>query len=453
MPSLPPLTRAPQRYNNKRGLIGGATGVRRPDRQRREGPFMSALERPRLRSHLALEAESGGGYVIWDQLRLAVPRLRLNNLEMSWLRLFDGQRTLGDIQAEVSRSNGTSPGPEESFHRLLRKLDEALFFEGPRFRSRLREHADNGIRRPACTPSYGDDPVQLRNWLDRFFTAADGPGQLGPRRPDPYFRGALLPHIDYGRGGRTYAWAFKELFERTPATLFVIIGTSHYSLHRFTLTRKHFQTPLGIAPTDSSYIDRLVAHYGEGLFDDELLAHLPEHSIELEVVFLQYLLGRSPFRIVPLLVGPFQDCVSCGREPIEAEDIGRMIAALRAVEREIEEPICYIISGDLAHLGPKFGDSSPVRFPLLEHSRRQDLALLHALGGTATVRRTGPPDAAAYFRVVAAEGDARRICGFPPTYIVLEALHPGRGEVLHYDQYVHPNGYESVSFASAVFYR
>ena len=77
-------------------------------------------------------------------------------------------------------------------------------------------------------------------------------------------------------------------------------------MHRFTLTRKHFQTPLGLAQTDQAYIDRLVAHYGDGLFDDELTAHLPEHSIELEVVFLQYLYPDSPFRIVPLWSVPFR---------------------------------------------------------------------------------------------------------------------------------------------------
>jgi AmmeMemoRadiSam system protein B len=224
-------------------------------------------------------------------------------------------------------------------------------------------------------------------------------------------------------------------------------------LQRFTLTRKDFQTPLGIAATDSTYIDRLVAHYGDGLFDDELLAHLPEHSIELEVVFLQYLFAGTPFRIVPLVVGSFHDCIACGSEPIEANDIGRMISALRAVERERQEPICYIISGDLAHIGPKFGDAAPVNPSLLAHSRRQDFALLHELGGGPLARRTSPPDAAAYFRIISGEGDARRICGLPPTYLVLEALHPGRGEVLHYDQYVHPHGYESVSFASVVFYK
>ncbi|MGH7172592.1 MAG: AmmeMemoRadiSam system protein B, partial [Gemmataceae bacterium] len=63
------------------------------------------------------------------------------------------------------------------------------------------------------------------------------------------------------------------------------------------------------------------------------------------------------------------------------------------------------------------------------------------------------PDPSAYFRVIADERDARRICGLPPTYLVLKTLHPSRGEVLHYDQYVHPDGFESVSFASVVFYK
>ena len=167
------------------------------------------------------------------------------------------------------------------------------------------------------------------------------------------------------------------------------------AVHRFTLTRKHFQTPLGLAQTDQTYIDCLVSHYGEGLFDDELAAHLPEHSIELEVVFLQYLYPDTPFRIVPLVVGSFHDCIETSLEPSEQDDIGRMIAALRAVEREMNEPICYIISGDLAHIGPKFGDPHPVSPTLLTHSRRQDHALLHELGDAranlAESRRRMPP--------------------------------------------------------------
>ena len=250
--------------------------------------------------------------------------------------------------------------------------------------------------------------------------------------------------MDYLRGGHSIAWGFKEVFERTEATLFVIIATSHYSPARFTLTRKHFRTPLGVVDTNQAYIDRLVAHYGAGLFEDEL-AHLPEHSIELEVVFLQYLYeNRRPICIVPLLVGPFHDCVQGNVAPSEQSDIARMIQALRQAEAETKEAICYIVSGDLAHIGPKFGDSEPAEAAFLEQSRQRDQAILRQLA-------VADPDG--YFRLIAAEADCRRICGLPPTYTFLSALRPARGQTLHYDQYVHPRGHESVSFASVAFDR
>jgi len=404
---------------------------------------MPPPEYPELRSHLAAVPDDGDGmhYLIWDQLRLSDAVLKLTALEVQWLRFFDGQRTLRDIQADAIRTVGGRLVPLEVFEQLANSLDRALFLEGPRF----RELIDGPIRPPSCVHHYETSPGALRRLVEQLFTDPDGPGL--PRELDPTeeLRAALVPHIDYGRGGSSFAWAFKEVFERTPASLFVIIGTSHYSRHRFTLTRKHFQTPLGVAPTDQDYIDRLVKHYGPGLFDDELLAHLPEHSIELEVVFLQYYYeGRRPFRIVPLVVGSFQDSVLNGRPPSEMADVARMIQALRAAEAETPEPICYLISGDLAHIGPKFGDPRPVDAQQLAQSRSQDQVLL---------LQAERADPAGYFQVIADEGDERRICGLPPTYIVLEAVRPARGKVLAYDQYVDPRQRESVSFASVAFYR
>jgi AmmeMemoRadiSam system protein B len=383
-----------------------------------------------------------GHLYLVDLLGLSPRPERVSRREFHWLRLFDGQRTVRDIQAEAVRQAGGELLPLELFAGLVQRLEEALFLEGPRFRDIARQE----VREPRCAGlgGYERDPVALRRQLDRLFTARKGPGKPGPPRPDASLRAALVPHIDYPRGGHTYAWGFKEVVERTPASLFVIVGTSHYSGNRFTLTRKHFKTPLGVTPTDRDYVERLVHHYGTGLFDDELMAHLPEHSIELEVVFLQYLYqGVRPIRIVPLVVGSFGDCVANGAAPTVRADIRRMVEALRKAEAETPEPICYLISGDLAHIGPKFGDRSPVREPLLGDSRDRDHRIL---------KQAEAADPAGYFRVIADEADRRRICGLPPTYVVLEALRPRRGKLLHYDQYVEPEGYESVSFASMTFY-
>ena len=97
--------------------------------------------------------------------------------------------------------------------------------------------------------------------------------------------------------------------------MFIIIATSHYSPSRFTLTRKNFTTPLGTVTTDQPYLNRIIHHFGNEaeLFSDPF-AHLPEHSIELEVVILQALLeNHRPFRIVPLLCGSYRDAVESGR--------------------------------------------------------------------------------------------------------------------------------------------
>jgi AmmeMemoRadiSam system protein B len=402
---------------------------------------MPVSERPQVRPYLAAaEDDQDSRYVyIWDRLRISAPE-RLTRQELLWLNLFDGTRTLRDIQAQAMSRLGHLLQPIDALAAFAERMDRALLLDGPDFRGRV----DGPVRPPSCLGAYEADPDALRRQLRRLFTGPRGPGLPRDGRPDGKLRAALLPHIDYARGGATYAWGFKEVAERSDASLFVIVGTSHLSSHRFTLTRKAFWTPLAVTPTDQGFIDRVVRHYGDGLFDDEWQAHLPEWSIELEVVFLQYLYeGRRPIRIVPLVVGSFHDSMALGVRPSDCDDIGRMIEALRRAAAEAGEPVCTIISGDLAHVGPKFGDWGPLNESFLTRSRELDQEIL---------RRAEAADPAGYFAAVAAERDARRICGLSPTYTVLEALGPGHGRVLHYDQYVHPEGEESVSFASMGFY-
>jgi MEMO1 family protein len=384
--------------------------------------------------------DSQHGYVI-DELRQCPEPLRLQPKEFACAKCFDGQRTLREIQAAARSQDRGAHLTLEELVELTRRLDEALLLEGPRWRQRV----ESPDREPACIGCYDGDPGKLSRQVGELFACSDGVGLPRQNRADGGLQAALVPHIDYARGGACYARGFKEVFERTDASLFVIVGTSHYSQQRFTVTRKNFKTPLGSVPTDQEFIDRLVRHFGSGLFDDELQAHLPEHSIELEVVMLQwYYARRRPIRIVPMVVGSFHDAILLGRLPSEIDDIRRMVHAFRRAVAETCEPICILISGDLAHIGPKFQPSrSLLNAADLAHSREQDLALLKLLEAA---------DARGLSRVLAQEKDARSICGYPPAFTVLEAIRPGTGKVLLYDRYVHPAGRESVSFASVGFY-
>jgi AmmeMemoRadiSam system protein B len=399
-------------------------------------------ERPQLRPYLkqATLAHDPDHLYVVDRLGLAEP-VALTPAEFAWLEFLDGHHSLLDIQIHATRQLGGAIVSTDQVRQWLVRLEEGLVLDSPRFRSVVNAP----VRPPRCIGCYEADPEALRRQLRGLFTHAGGAGLPQPRKPDGSLRAALIPHIDYARGGLSYTYAFKEIFEKSDATLFVIIGTSHYSGHRFTLTRKNFQTPLGIMPTDQEYIDRLVKQFGNGLFDDEWLAHFPEHSIELEVVFLQFLYENlRPIRIVPLVVGSFHDCVQDSASPRTRYDIARLIQALRRVEAETKEPICYIISGDLAHIGPKFNEAQHLDERLLQQSLQQDQAIL---------RHAEAVDLDGYFRLIAGERDVRNICGLPPTFATLESIRPRAGTLLHYDRYIHPQCHESVSFASVAFYR
>ncbi len=389
--------------------------------------------RPRLRPGLQGQiADNSGKVVLFDPFRIATQQLVLSPVAVGIANRLDGKSTVPDLAAAAGC-------PVDAVQQLVDALDTALFLDSPT----LHDYLTGPERQPTCIGCYPAEPEAIRTTLDRLFTAPGGPGMPGPMRRDlPPVRAVLAPHMDFARGGVTYGWAFKELAERTDARLFVVIATSHYSPERFTLTHQHFRTPLGVVETDQRAVEFLANEYGDGLFRDRF-AHYPEHSIELEVVMLQHALaGRGDFRIVPLLCGSYADRVDSRADPADAADVARMADALRKLEAEAGEPVCYLISGDLAHIGPKFRDPVPLDDARLAASRKQDERLLHTLTAA---------DPAAYFGVIAEEDDERNICGLPPTWLTLAVAKPGKGRVLHYQQFIDPERNESVSFAAAVF--
>ena len=396
--------------------------------------------RPHLRGELAAEPH-GDRVHLYDRIRIGTP-LTLTPFAFQIVKLFGGTRSVAELRADIARELPGLNLPDHVVPGLVQGLDDALLLDSPRFREEIRRRNSEPSRRPVCAGVYDADPDKCRAQLDALFTAPGGPG-LPAGEPSDDLRAVLVPHMDFGRGNVTYGWGFKALAEQTRARTFVIVATAHYSAHRFTLTRQNFATSLGVVETDQAYIDRIVTGYGDGLFDDPL-AHIPEHSIELEVVFLQHLFaGRGPIRIVPLLVGSFHDCVAGGHLPDDAPDVSRMVTALQTAEAACPEPVCYVVSGDLAHIGPKFGDTRKAEGSWLAASEQRDRAVLKWLDAA---------DASGYFREVASEKDERRICGLSPTWLALAAARPRTGTVLHYQQFVHPEGFESVSFAAAAFH-
>src|SRR3954449_4794618 len=190
---------------------------------RPEPRMTAALDRPRVRPGLAAARDGRDPHVIilWDELRLTRQPLRLSPREFTWVQMFDGQQSLRDIQAEAMRQAGGSLLPIDVLKGLGERLDAARVLDSPRFQALF----DDPVREPSCIGCYEAEPDALRRQLERLFTGTKGPGlpsvmangkahpvKKGAVKPGA-LRAALVPHIDYARGGTTYGWGFKEIAE------------------------------------------------------------------------------------------------------------------------------------------------------------------------------------------------------------------------------------------------
>ncbi|MBI2001700.1 MAG: AmmeMemoRadiSam system protein B, partial [candidate division NC10 bacterium] len=256
----------------------------------------------------------------------------------SILGLFDGQHSLLDIQEAFARRFGS----------LL--FREQLLLEDGFRQSRSRSAILAG-------KSYPPEATALRQQLESYFTAAEGPGATPPSPAAAGLSGLVVPHIDFARGGPCYAWGYRELEGASPVDRFVILGTVHAPIGRaFALTRKDFETPLGTVETDQEFVDRLLASVGDQYLEDEL-AHRGEHSIEFQAVFLRHRTpSASPVRIVPILCGSLHQFIEDRRSPSEGRDIEGFLAAVRDTMAGLGGRSLVLASADLTHVGPRFGD-------------------------------------------------------------------------------------------------
>jgi len=407
---------------------------------------MASLDRPKLRPLAAHRFEHEGRTYAALEDPLGVfsePVLVPFDAFLGIVRHFDGLTPLTEIQARLRRATGEEL-PASDLKDLVARLDRSMVLDGPTFGAFRDEYARQSARPPAFAGrSYEDTPHALRAQLDRLFAENAGPPRLAPPGAPGGLRGVVSPHIDFARGGPVYTWAYKDLVERSDAEVFVILGVAHqYCGNRFALTAKHFETPLGLVKTDRHYVERLAAHAGSHLFDDEM-AHRTEHSIEFQAVFLQYLLGgRREFTIVPVLVGSFHDLMGGDGGPMADDEVRRFVEALRSAEAESGKKVAYIGGIDLCHVGPEFGDPGPVDSETLWSVEQFDGAMLdHAAAN----------DPEGWFDTAASVGNRWRVCGLAATYTMLHAMGPTRGQLLQYRQAVDDRRTCCVSFASLAF--
>jgi hypothetical protein len=148
--------------------------------------------------------------------------------------------------------------------------------------------------------------------------------------------GLIAPHAGYPYSGRTAAAAFGELSAARDGTV-IVMGPSHREpfAGATIYPGRSYRTPLGEVPIDHELASQLVER-SDGLVRYDEAGHRQEHSVEVELPFLQQRLGS--FRFVPLVIGE--------RALARCRTLGELLSGLVA---QAETPPLLVASSDLSH--------------------------------------------------------------------------------------------------------
>jgi AmmeMemoRadiSam system protein B/AmmeMemoRadiSam system protein A len=152
-----------------------------------------------------------------------------------------------------------------------------------------------GVRKPMFAGAFYDgDKTTLAARIDGYLNDVKDL----PKIPGDV-RAIICPHAGYVYSGQTAAYAYK-LVQGKPYETVIIIGTSHqYALDGASIYLKGgFETPLGIVPVDEELASSIAKASG---FSEVAEAHAKEHSVEVQVPFIQKALPDA--KIVPIVLG------------------------------------------------------------------------------------------------------------------------------------------------------
>jgi AmmeMemoRadiSam system protein B len=150
--------------------------------------------------------------------------------------------------------------------------------------------------RPAAVAGrfYPGDPAELRRFITDLLTQV-------PPATGPAPKALIAPHAGYVYSGPIAASAYAQFLPaRDQIKRIALFGPSHYvALDGLaTSSADAFATPLGIVPVDLEAVRAIRSLPQVSEFDE---AHAREHSLEVQLPFLQCVLGD--FKLVPLTVG------------------------------------------------------------------------------------------------------------------------------------------------------
>jgi AmmeMemoRadiSam system protein B len=196
------------------------------------------------------------------------------------------------------------------------------------------------VRRPSFAGSFY--PVQsnpLNKLIQDSFLHKLGPGRL-PRPPSKKrnILSVICPHAGYIYSGPCAAYSYLNLAEQKKPETIIIVGPNHtgWGSPISMMGEGSWETPFGQVPINEELAREIFNR--SDLLDMNETAHIREHSIEVQLPFLQFIYDE--FKFIPISMG-LQDLESC-------ISVGQTLAHVSK-----DKDMIIIASSDLTHQEPQ----------------------------------------------------------------------------------------------------
>lgn len=386
------------------------------------------------------------------------------------LPLLDGQRTLDEVVAAVGKGL-----TREILEGLVAQLDDAGLLFGPRFdeiEQAMQADFDGADHLPpGATAAFADALVvekvgkdatdeqkaemgaevlssTMDLWIDKALEKVENPSF------DALPKAIIAPHIDFGRGWINYASVYGRLRVVDRPDRVIILGTNHFGRSSgICCCDKGYESPLGICPVDTALLEALRDRLGPenaAKLCEHRYDHEREHSIELQIPWIQHCLGvdeQGDFcKVLGILVhdpsvnnGESYDGKGLALQPF--------LTALREAIEAVGGTTLIVSSADLSHIGKAFGDDKPLlgEDPQAEVFRNKTVAQDQEL--LELIRKGKADDLIAS---MAWQQNPTRWCSTGNIVAAMKLTESDEIEILHYAAAIDPQGLSMVSSCAGV---
>jgi hypothetical protein len=214
---------------------------------------------------------------------------------------------------------------------------------------------------------YPGNEKSLKQQIEECFLDKRGIGTIPSlKKVGNNLKGLVVPHAGFVYSGAIASHAYARLAEQGFADTFIILGPNHTGMGSgvSVMTEGAWKTPLGTVPLDSS----LAQTISTGIIDRDATAHTYEHSIEVQLPFLQYIARGRKFEFVPVCM-MMQDY----------ETVQEVGAILAKASQKSKKNIVLIASSDFSHAGFNYQSMPPKGMRVDTYAEKQDTLAIQSI--------------------------------------------------------------------------